>query len=630
MALPAGVASVRVHSEAIVDAAGNPVNGYLYLTVPQEITHAGSGMVVVPQTVKVQVTAGTFDTTVVATDAAGLSLSSWTYQASEKWTGGRSFPLALPSAAPDVEYASLVPTVVSAGTVMVPALVESVNGQSGAVVLTAADVGADPSGAAAAAQAAAVPVMLGGLSMQAYNATPVDKSSIVNAAIAAAAARLASGDFTGPCVLTIPWAGVIYGAFEMATGVALHLGPKTMLAAMPGQSSPVIDWAANDALHTELRGGRIMGNYRNGATARLLNVASSNGDAYTILPPQQPSPQPDYPEIPNTSTPNMWNGQWSNPMNRLTDVVGYDCGGDIGVYIGTNQRNLRSRGLSIFECKGVGYQINSTDSMHSDLDVGVCGDCILVNGVANKIINFKAWYAGRNAGYQTGKGDGIRITNVGGLAGGGECIAIGETNDNARYGWAVTGGSGHQLRGTSCGDVNVLLLGQDGGSGVPSNVDARIVNSPADLAGPVSGITLDGNTTWHNAVVLFDNPGTNWVPMVLKNSANTALHRLLVARTDERSYLDLGAVSGTYNPLPSYSEFLAITVNSAVTIGPPSAEGWRREFTFRITTGASGSITWDAAWVGAPVIAANSTVEVRFRNVATTSATPSWAHVVSV
>ena len=156
MALPAGVASVRVHSEAIVDAAGNPVNGYLYLTVPQEITHAGSGMVVVPQTVKVQVSAGTFDATVVATDAAGLSLSSWTYQASEKWTGGRSFPLALPSAAPDVEYASLVPTVVSAGTVMVPALVESVNGQSGAVVLTAADVGADPSGAAAAAQAAAV------------------------------------------------------------------------------------------------------------------------------------------------------------------------------------------------------------------------------------------------------------------------------------------------------------------------------------------------------------------------------------------------------------------------------------------------------------------------------------------
>lgn len=258
MALPAGVAAVRVHSEAIVDAAGNPVNGYLYLTVPQEITHAGSGMVVVPQTVKVPVSAGTFDATVVATDAAGLSLSSWTYQASEKWTGGRSFPLALPAAAPDVEYASLVPTVVSAGTVMVPALVESVNGQSGAVVLTAADVGAQPSDADLTAIAGLDSTTAGTVATDgagwikktyaqlkaALGITPADVGGFNTAAAAAAPVQSVAGLTGTPTVGALDAAGLL--SKTTANGTYAPLAAAGVLAARPTASGSERYYFATD------------------------------------------------------------------------------------------------------------------------------------------------------------------------------------------------------------------------------------------------------------------------------------------------------------------------------------------------------------------------------------------------
>lgn len=93
----------------------------------------------------------------LATDATGYSPSGWTYRVDEEPTGapGRAYSISLPAAVPTVALPSIAPVESSSGTAPAPGVV-SVNGETGVVMLSAADVGADATGAAAAARAAAI------------------------------------------------------------------------------------------------------------------------------------------------------------------------------------------------------------------------------------------------------------------------------------------------------------------------------------------------------------------------------------------------------------------------------------------------------------------------------------------
>ncbi|MEU3281567.1 hypothetical protein [Streptomyces antibioticus] len=86
---------------------------------------------------------GEFTQELLATDAAGFEPSGWTYRVDEEFTSapGRAYNVSLPASTPTVALPSLSPVESSSGTVSSPAVL-SVNGESGVVVLDAADVGA--------------------------------------------------------------------------------------------------------------------------------------------------------------------------------------------------------------------------------------------------------------------------------------------------------------------------------------------------------------------------------------------------------------------------------------------------------------------------------------------------------
>jgi hypothetical protein len=98
---------------------------------------------------------GDFTTTVLATDADGFSPSGWTYRVDEEFTNapGRAYNISLPASAATVALTALSPVDSTTGTVSSPAVL-SVNGETGVVTLTAADVDADPEGTASTAIAA--------------------------------------------------------------------------------------------------------------------------------------------------------------------------------------------------------------------------------------------------------------------------------------------------------------------------------------------------------------------------------------------------------------------------------------------------------------------------------------------
>jgi hypothetical protein len=94
---------------------------------------------------------GDFTASLLAVDAEGFSPSGWTYRVDEEFTDapGRAYSISLPAAAPTVALPSLSPVDSTTGTVSTPAVI-SVNGESGIVVIGAADVGAEQAGTTAA------------------------------------------------------------------------------------------------------------------------------------------------------------------------------------------------------------------------------------------------------------------------------------------------------------------------------------------------------------------------------------------------------------------------------------------------------------------------------------------------
>lgn len=153
MSLPAGVATVTL-TGTYTDATGAPAAGWVTITPDFEVVDATDRQLIYPAPVQATLDAsGHFTVTLVASDAANVSPANFTYQVSAHTQYHDYAPIhvLLPQARPSVDVSELV-SVQPSGTVIAPQNVLSVNGHTGAVSLSAADVGADPTGAATAAQ----------------------------------------------------------------------------------------------------------------------------------------------------------------------------------------------------------------------------------------------------------------------------------------------------------------------------------------------------------------------------------------------------------------------------------------------------------------------------------------------
>lgn len=162
MPFPAGVDTVTLTAGAAGYRAldGEAYAGTLRLTPSVSRVVSAEHGVIALGVVNITVGAsGQFveDPDVLACDADGFEPSGWTYRVDEEFTGapGRAYSISLPAAVATVALPTLSPVESSSGTVTPGGgAVSSVNGETGAVVLNAADVGADPEGTAAAAVAA--------------------------------------------------------------------------------------------------------------------------------------------------------------------------------------------------------------------------------------------------------------------------------------------------------------------------------------------------------------------------------------------------------------------------------------------------------------------------------------------
>ncbi|MET9813163.1 polysaccharide deacetylase family protein [Streptomyces sp. NPDC006355] len=174
MPLPPGLSTVTV-TGTYLHPDGRPYTGRLvFRPEPEVLTSAVHGTLVIGDVEVVLDNAGQFTVSLLATDDPDVTPAGWTYRVTERWydTPGRSYPLALPAAASTVDIADVAPTALAEGEYVVvtgpagpqgpagpkgdpgdPAtnLVQSVNGEQGAVTLNAADVGADPAGTATTA-----------------------------------------------------------------------------------------------------------------------------------------------------------------------------------------------------------------------------------------------------------------------------------------------------------------------------------------------------------------------------------------------------------------------------------------------------------------------------------------------
>lgn len=215
MPMPPGIATVTLTGRYI-RPDGTPLQGSVSIAAPALITLSGADSLVNGSASVTLNSNGAFSVVLVATDNADMQPTGWAYNVVETMAGfpSRSYSIMLPQATPVVDLADIAPanpadgdyilitgpagadgrTILSgtadptssvgadgdfyinttSWTIFGPktsgawgsgtalsgggggGAVDSVNGQTGAVVLDAADVGADPAGSAASAQSAAV------------------------------------------------------------------------------------------------------------------------------------------------------------------------------------------------------------------------------------------------------------------------------------------------------------------------------------------------------------------------------------------------------------------------------------------------------------------------------------------
>lgn len=157
MGLPAGVDKVTL-SGTFTDATGAAAAGTVIITPSTQVVDTVDGQIIHDGPITVTLdTNGHYTVTLCASDAANVSPSGFTYTVAVDLSHVAFAPICvqLPKARPAVDHSELVVVPASAGTVVAPQNVLTVNGHTGTIILAASDVGADTAGAATAAQTAA-------------------------------------------------------------------------------------------------------------------------------------------------------------------------------------------------------------------------------------------------------------------------------------------------------------------------------------------------------------------------------------------------------------------------------------------------------------------------------------------
>ncbi|MFI8942742.1 hypothetical protein [Streptomyces syringium] len=119
--LPAGMQTVTV-TGTYLHPNGNPFTGRVTFTPEPVVVTSAQHDTIILGTVEAQPNDdGTITAILLATDAAGITPTGWTYRVTERWyeAPGRTYPLSLPAAAPAVDLADVAPTAPAAGEYVV-------------------------------------------------------------------------------------------------------------------------------------------------------------------------------------------------------------------------------------------------------------------------------------------------------------------------------------------------------------------------------------------------------------------------------------------------------------------------------------------------------------------------------
>jgi hypothetical protein len=121
MPLPPGLSTVTV-TGTYKHPDGTPLKGKLLFTPePAILTSATHGTLLLGTVEATPDAEGDISVTLLATDDADVTPTGWTYRVQERWydAPGRSYPLALPAAAPAVDLADVAPTAPATGEYVV-------------------------------------------------------------------------------------------------------------------------------------------------------------------------------------------------------------------------------------------------------------------------------------------------------------------------------------------------------------------------------------------------------------------------------------------------------------------------------------------------------------------------------
>jgi hypothetical protein len=117
MPLPNGLSTVTV-TGTFLHPDGTPLKGALaFVPEPAILTSATHGTLLLGTATVLLSDTGTFTVTLLATDDPDITPVGWTYRVTERCydAPGRSYPIALPAAAPTVDLADIAPTAPAVG-----------------------------------------------------------------------------------------------------------------------------------------------------------------------------------------------------------------------------------------------------------------------------------------------------------------------------------------------------------------------------------------------------------------------------------------------------------------------------------------------------------------------------------
>jgi len=240
MPFPDGTPTVTLVGTIPSAVGGDGYTGRLILTPSAELIDS-QRHAVYPGGGTVDIVDGTFSVQVIPTNAAGIQPTGWAWYIDLQPAGGKrlQFWADIQGAnGSTIQFDSLVPIPAPGGG---PSdgggggAVDSVNGQTGTVSLDAADVGADPAGAATAAQAAAIAAAATDATTKASAAQNAATSAAATDAASKVSAHVAASDphgdraFTTSAVSTHAGAADPHGdraaaATDATSKVSAHTG----------------------------------------------------------------------------------------------------------------------------------------------------------------------------------------------------------------------------------------------------------------------------------------------------------------------------------------------------------------------------------------------------------------------